>query len=73
MAAYIQRTNCIDQQFHIGYNPSKSRIDNIISIQLDGDELDHVLKNFQSGIPIALHQHVVTYYGDIAKFIISNW
>jgi hypothetical protein len=73
MAAYIQRKHCIDQQFHIGYNPSKTSINDIISIQLDGDELNHVLKNFQSGIPIALHQPVVTYYGDIAKFIVANW
>jgi hypothetical protein len=71
---YIQ-TKLQNYSFHIGDWHIKGLAGNsrdpIVSIQADGDELDHILNHFNN-IP-KVDKNVVIYYGEIAQFIIGNW
>lgn len=59
--------------FHVGESKEFLRnfCENVVSIQADGDELTHIVRTF-SNIPQVNHA-VVSYYGDMAKFILDNW
>ena len=43
----------------------------VIEIQADGDELNHIYDNFK-GIPWS-NRRVVIWRGNVAQFIIDNW
>lgn len=43
----------------------------VAAVVADGDELEYIIKNF-AGIPTCVHNRVVSWYGDHAKFIVGN-
>jgi hypothetical protein len=79
MAGYIEMKDGTNVEFHIGQTPEyrlaefeKGDVENIASVQLDGDELEHVAVHI-TGIPFNIGLRVQTWRGDSAKFIIENW
>jgi predicted amidohydrolase len=66
---YITKTDGKTYSYHIGQSLPDG--DEVIQIQADGDELDHIYNTF-SNIPVA-RKRVVNYFGDMAKFIVENW
>ena len=70
--------------WHIGQTLPPIKIDSVVSLQADGDELEHIVDQYQCGgqrantatycysIPMPMDKPVVTWYGDIAKTIIVN-
>lgn len=46
-------------------------IHEIVSIQADGDELEHIYKKYPNLTPI--NQRVALFYGDIARTIFMNF
>lgn len=74
MAAYVDCGDGVFPHFLVGDKVLRDlpqvKHNNLISIQLDGDELDHAINNL--GAP-PVKKHVVTYYGDEAKRIFFNW
>lgn len=79
MAGFIEMKDGTNVEFHIGQTPEyrladadKGGIENIVSVQLDGDELERIPHAFNS-IPFAVSLRVQTWRGDFAKFIIENW
>lgn len=58
--------------WHIGQKVSipKEELNQVIEVQADGDELEHIRYQFQN-IPHA-KVRVCNWYGDIAKFIVNN-
>lgn len=75
MAGYIEYLTgkgIYTKEFHIGQTPL-SDIDarSIVSVQLDGDELDHFYDTFQN-FPTT-RKAVQVWRGDLAKFILENW
>ena len=64
-----------DYEFWLENDPKvyvSGEMENLVSVQLDGDELAHVKENF-SGIPHSKYKIVQIFRGDIAKFIVENW
>lgn len=78
----IKYKNEYELSYHIPFGQKekffKSQLDTIVKIQADGDELDHILSQYQNptikeySIPVPLNKQVVVWYGDIAKTIIAN-
>ena len=77
MALYITfkhndgRLNKIE--WHIG-QPSLSELfnsDNVISVQADGDELEHI-NRFMLNLPKCIIKQVVTWKDGFARFIVDN-
>lgn len=59
--------------FHMGTKPWQLvNIEEVAMVQLDGDELEHVYRNFNN-IPMNVKRRVNVWRGDMAKFIIENW
>lgn len=50
----------------------KEQINHVNSVQADGDELDHIFRNYE-GLPHHYSRQVQAWFGDSAKFIIANW
>ena len=73
MAGFIEFTDGNFIEFHIGETPRRRCfIEDIVSVRLDGDELDYIPRNFNN-IPYNLKLKVQVWRGDMAKFIIENW
>lgn len=70
MAAYFITKDGKEHIVHVGENMTIPA-DNIVEVQVDGDELSHVESKF-SNLPKSTGR-VVKYYGDHAKFIVGNW
>ncbi len=70
MALYITDNNRRDFVWHVGKQNLPVAMSEIIAIQADGDELEHI-KNKMSNIPMT-DSRCVRWYGDMAKFIVSN-
>lgn len=85
MALFIEGQNRVIE-WHIGYEDPCVLItpDQVLNILADGDELELILRTFGAGydtrhirdvnftIPVPIGKRVVSWYGDIAKTIISN-
>ena len=57
---------------YVGQSRSSAYYDlNVIEIQADGDELDHILQKFEN-LPKS-NAPVQRWFGDHAKFIFHNW
>lgn len=60
------------ENVHVGEVVSRNSLAiGVISIQADGHELEFIAKNF-SNIPIPKTNSVVIWYGEMARFILSN-
>jgi len=65
-------------QFHIGNEIAYQRFseiaNDVVNIQADGDELNLIYDSFSNiPKPTSIHRNpCVTWYGDIAKFIVWN-
>lgn len=72
MALYINKIYGKEVRY-VGQKTYLTEIDTIKSIQADGHELAWILENI-SGIPLPLNpKRTVRWYGDHAKFIVSNF
>ena len=71
MAGFLTKKDGTQSQFHLGVQFTSNDARDAVEVQLDGDELQHV-QNTMSNLPMA-SRRVVVYFGDHAKFIISNW
>lgn len=61
-----------EHEWHIGEpRPSGLNLLQVQEIQADGDELDHIKRNFDN-LPIANHVRVVRWYSEHARFILSH-
>ena len=71
---YINFQDGSSTGIHVGQinDNMRNSVSNIISIQADGDELNHIHQNF-SNIPFRKDKRVVKFYGETAKFIMGNW
>lgn len=58
-------------EWHVGEEKPKAEAQFVTSVQADGDELHHILMEFQN-LPQSTHKKVVSWYGDHAKFIVGN-
>jgi hypothetical protein len=75
MAGFIEMKDGRNIEFHIGQVPEYrvgGMIDEVVSVQLDGDELAHLSHSFNN-IPFNVKVKVQVWRGDLAKFIIENW
>lgn len=45
---------------------------NTVCVQADGEELDYILARFKN-FPSCVSGSTMSWYGDMAKFIIGNW
>lgn len=45
---------------------------NVVCVQADGEELDHIIVRFNN-IPTCVSGDFMSWYGDMAKFIVGNW
>ncbi len=73
---YIKRTE-VDWWVGNSEPISFHDINHVLSIQIDGDELEHVKDQYTSAntglkLPIPRNQRVVRLFGDIAKTIVAN-
>lgn len=58
--------------WHVGTPLGKIRnIQEVVEVQADGDELDHIESAF-TGLPLAPKKRVVVWTGDFARFIVGN-
>lgn len=77
MAAYVVQTNNYVEEFHVGNNgvitDLKTRTDLLQSLQLDGDELEHVLNTCPIPLKVNVGQRVVVLAGDFARTAMLNW
>jgi len=60
-----------EHQVYIGTSLEFETAD-VVEVQLDGHELEHVSANF-TGIRMCKHKRVVTLYGEDARFVATNW
>ena len=60
--------------WHVGETKTPAYPTEVIAIVADGDELDYILAMFDNipRLSIKSTRRVVTWYGDIAKFIWAN-
>ena len=62
----------IEKHWHIGQSvPLIPEGYVVIQVQVEGDELDYILDNFNN-IPTAKHSPYQNWFGDMAQFIIWN-
>lgn len=71
---YITLRNGHCKSGHIGDNLmfTPSRIDEIVELQIDGDELDRVRRVFPNLSLMPVNSNVVRFYGDYAKSIVYS-
>ena len=73
MALYIVADNR-EYTWHVGQkNPVLFKnVDDVIEVQADGDELQHIEMMFVGGFPLFFNKRVCKWYGDFAKLIVGN-
>ena len=82
MVARVKYVSVEDRQWYVGHKFVEDlNITNVVSVQADGHELEHILSN-STGLPVAkdyikdgntrMKRRVQTWYGDHAKFIVGN-
>jgi hypothetical protein len=71
MAGYIVKKDGSQTQFHAQNALYKTDSTDVVEVQLDGDELEHVREKMK-GIRMT-DKRVVTFFDEDAKFIIANW
>ena len=74
MALYIIADNR-EYNWHVGEpNPVRfEHVDDVIEVQADGDELEHIEMMFRSNsFPLFFNKRVCRWFGDYAKLIVGN-
>ncbi len=76
MAGFIEylsgHDGVLEREFHMGQIPLRDiNARQVLSVQLDGDELDHFFNTFQN-FP-QTRKRVQCWQGDLARFILENW
>jgi hypothetical protein len=62
----------ITTSFWLGSDMKVIDATKVTEVQADGGELAHII-NYMENIPYSKNRAVQTWYGDLAKFIVSNW
>ncbi len=63
--------HCLDTHWRVGESAPNIPENTIDSVQADGEELTYIRNNFQN-IPICTHRHVVSWEGEMARFILRH-
>lgn len=72
MAGFLVYEDGSERQFHLGVEFTTEDAKGVVQVQLDGNELDHVVELMEN-LPKAPRKRVVNYFDAHAKFIIANW
>ncbi len=80
MALYVAQATGDERQYHVGDRRlmSEELLEGSdeglpVMVSADGDELEHIARNF-TGIPFRLHdRRLQTWTGEMARFIVENW
>lgn len=68
---YIVTNSGMDEQWHIGERRPDITPSHVTEVQADGDELTYIGERF-TNLPVDRLGSVVRWFGDHAKFIVSN-